>query len=229
MSEPKVEVFLETRAIRKERLRKLLVELPVAGPTLRWIRRIIMLPVRTLDSREILVKDVPSYLENKSSNERVNEDEAYLLLENAFRGTEDDITKRQKKYLPYVVDAFRDNRSDKHFLDVGCGRGEFLRLLKNSGIPAKGVEINTAICERLKSEGLDVELIDANEFLGRLEDASLIGLSAIQVAEHFAVDYLKRFLDLASQKISKGGLSSWKALIPSAAWPLQISILTLPM
>jgi SAM-dependent methyltransferase len=220
VSEPKVEIFRETKVIRKERLRKLLGELPIAGPALRWLRRIIMLPVRTLDSREILVKDVPSYLENRPSKEKVNEDEAYLLLENAFRGTGVDISKRQKKYLPYIVEAFKVSGRGKDFLDVGCGRGEFLRLLKNSGIPAKGIEINTAIYEKLKSEGFDVELIDANEFLGRVEDASLSGLSAIQVAEHFTVDYLKKFLELASQKIGNGGVIILESVNPKCSFAL---------
>ena len=219
MSEPQVEIKRKTKIIRKERLKKLLTELPIAGPALCWLRRIIMLPVSlTIDLKEILVKDVPSYLERKPL--KVNEDEAYLLLENTFRGTEVDITKRQKKYLPYVVDAFKNSRRDKYFLDVGCGRGEFLRLLKNSGIPAKGIEINTAICEKLKSEGLDVELIDANEFLDRLEDASLIGISAIQVPEHFAMDYLKRFLKLASQKIIEGGIIILESINPKCSFAL---------
>jgi len=204
----------------KERFRKLLGELPIVGPALRWLRGIIIFPVRTLDLGEILVKDVPSYLENSSSKEKVNEDEAYLLLENAFRGTEVDITKRQRKYLPYVVDVFKINGGGKDFLDVGCGRGEFLRLLKNSGIPAKGIEINRAMYGKLKSEGLDVELIDANEFLGRLEDASLLGLSAIQVAEHFPMDYLRRFLELASQKIGKGGLIILESVNPKCSFAL---------
>jgi len=86
-------------------------------------------------------------------------------------------------------------------LDIGCGRGEFLALLKREGIPACGVEIDPDMVAFCRQRGLDVIQMDAVEFLAGLEDASLGGIFCAQVVEHLTSDYLLRMLDLAYQKL----------------------------
>ena len=157
-----------------------------------------------IDVPDVLVIHPPSFINRK---EQMNNDDAfYQLFSNVFRGSESDLAARQQKYLPYVMEAFKSARGGGYFLDVGCGRGEFLMLLKNAGLTAKGIDINAVEHQRLADQGLDVQLVDANTFLNRIEDNSLIGISAFQTVEHFSDEYLKAFLILAYQKIAAGGV-----------------------
>ena len=70
----------------------------------------------------------PAVLEEDAERLRAFE---YLLFENRHRGSEAEIQDRQRVYLSY----FKNSGS---VLDIGCGRGEFLELLKGAGIPARG-------------------------------------------------------------------------------------------
>ncbi|MFN7660659.1 MAG: SAM-dependent methyltransferase, partial [Dolichospermum sp.] len=56
----------------------------------------------------------------------------YLAFEYHFRGTREDIVNRLKVYLPLIEKA-NVGTPDAPILDVGCGRGEWLELLKESG------------------------------------------------------------------------------------------------
>ena len=82
-------------------------------------------------------------------------------------------------------------------VDVGCGRGELLSLLRARGVKARGVDTSPAMVELCRSAGLDVEQGDALGYLQRQPDGSIGGLVAIQVVEHFAPAYLTRFLETA--------------------------------
>jgi hypothetical protein len=57
-------------------------------------------------------------------------DAPYVGFEDRFRGSEDEIRSRLADYVPYFAGS-----SD--VLDVGCGRGEFLDLLKQAGVSAR--------------------------------------------------------------------------------------------
>ena len=50
-------------------------------------------------------------------------------------------------------------------LDVGCGRGEFLDLLRDTGIAAKGLDLNPEMVEVCKARGLDATTADARSYL----------------------------------------------------------------
>jgi SAM-dependent methyltransferase len=121
----------------------------------------------------------------------------YLGFEDRFRGSQDEIRGRLDAYLPIFSSA-----SD--VLDVGCGRGELLDLLRQHGVTGRGVDTNDAMVQLCRARGLDVERDDALGFLERQPDGSLGGLVAIQVVEHFEPAYLLRFLETAHHKLRAG-------------------------
>ena len=92
----------------------------------------------------------------------------------------------------------------KDVLDVGCGRGEFLALLKAAGVSARGVDANREMVATARERGLDVVESDALAHLESLADGSLGGLMASQVVEHLAPAYLVRLLATAYQKLRPG-------------------------
>jgi SAM-dependent methyltransferase len=134
----------------------------------------------------------------------------YVGFENQFRGSQETIRARLESYLPYF-----DGASD--VLDAGCGRGEFLDLLKARGIAARGLDLNHEMVEVCRARGLDVAESDVVSYLEGLPDASLGGLIAVQVVEHLQPGYLLRFLDLAYQKLRPGSPIVLETLNP-ACW-----------
>ena len=134
----------------------------------------------------------------------------YVGFENEFRGSQDAIRARLESYLPIFEGA-----SD--VLDVGCGRGEFLDLLKARGVSARGLDLNHEMVEVCRARGLDVAEADVVSYLNDVSDASLGGLFAAQVVEHLQPEYLLRVLDLAFHKLRPGSPIVLETLNP-ACW-----------
>ena len=134
----------------------------------------------------------------------------YVGFENEFRGSQEAISARLESYLPIFEGA-----SD--VLDVGCGRGEFLDLLKARGIGARGLDLNHEMVEVCRARGLEVAEADVVSYLEGVPDASLGGLFAAQVVEHLQPDYLLRFLDVAFHKLRPGSPIVLETLNP-ACW-----------
>jgi SAM-dependent methyltransferase len=134
----------------------------------------------------------------------------YVGFENEFRGSQATIRARLESYLPYF-----DGAAD--VLDVGCGRGEFLDLLKGRGVTARGLDLNHEMVEVCRARGLDVAESDVVSFLEAQGDESIGGLFAAQVVEHLQPAYLLRFLDLAFHKLRPGAPIVLETLNP-ACW-----------
>ena len=134
----------------------------------------------------------------------------YAGFEDLYRGSEDEIRDRMRDY----VERFRGATD---VLDVGCGRGEFLELLRDAGIPAHGIDLNVEMVERCRVKGLDVRAGDALSYLSGLDDASLGGVIACQVVEHLQPDDLLRFIELARQRLRPGGIIVLETINP-ASW-----------
>lgn len=134
----------------------------------------------------------------------------YLGFEDQFRGSQPAVRGRVEDYVPIFTGA-------TDVVDVGCGRGELLGLLRARGATARGVDASPAMVELCRAAGLDVEQSDALGYLERQRDGSIGGLAAIQVVEHFAPAYLTRFLETAYHKM-RGGAPLVLETINPACW-----------
>ena len=134
----------------------------------------------------------------------------YVGFEDRFRGTPEDIRRRVSEYLPVFAGA-------RDVLDIGCGRGEFLRLLRDQGVAARGIDINAAMVEVCRGHGLDVREADALTYLRAQPDGSLGGLFAAQVVEHLEPRYLMALLDVAFDKLRPGAPIVLETINP-ACW-----------
>ena len=134
----------------------------------------------------------------------------YVGFEDQFRGSVEEIRGRLADYLP-LFDGARD------VLDVGCGRGEFLRLLAEHGVTARGVDLNHEMVEACRSLGLDVAEGDALDYVTSTPDGSLGGLFAAQVVEHLEPERLLRLLDVAFSKLRPGSRIVLETINP-ACW-----------
>jgi SAM-dependent methyltransferase len=123
----------------------------------------------------------------------------YFAFESRMRGSVDAIRERQRRY----VDDFRDAAP---VLDIGCGRGELLALLREAGVEARGIDADADMVAFARGEGLDVEQADLLEYLERVDAGSLGGIFMGQVVEHLPPAVLVRALELAAQKLRPGGV-----------------------
>jgi 2-polyprenyl-3-methyl-5-hydroxy-6-metoxy-1,4-benzoquinol methylase/uncharacterized coiled-coil protein SlyX len=134
----------------------------------------------------------------------------YVGFEDRFRGSEAVIRARLADYVPYFA-------GQSNVLDVGCGRGEFLDLLREQGISARGLDLNAEMVEVCTSRGLDATTADARGYLQGIPDESLGGLIAVQVVEHLEPAYLTQVLGLAFDKVRPGGRIVLETINP-ACW-----------
>ncbi|MGE0703888.1 MAG: class I SAM-dependent methyltransferase [Vicinamibacterales bacterium] len=134
----------------------------------------------------------------------------YVGFEDNFRGSVKEIRERQAEYLPLF-----DGASD--VVDIGCGRGEFLDLLRERGISAKGVDVNDEMAAICRARGLEATAGEALAYLESLPDESIGGLFAAQVVEHLEPQYLMRLLDTAYQKMRPGSKIVLETINP-ACW-----------
>jgi SAM-dependent methyltransferase len=123
----------------------------------------------------------------------------YFAFESRMRGSVEAIRERQRRY----VDDFR---AAAPVLDIGCGRGELLSLLREAGVEARGIDADADMVAFARGEGLDVEQADLVEYLEHVDDGSLGGIFMGQVVEHLPPGVLVRALGLGARKLRPGGV-----------------------
>jgi 2-polyprenyl-3-methyl-5-hydroxy-6-metoxy-1,4-benzoquinol methylase len=115
-----------------------------------------------------------------------------------FRGPEEYVKQGQRLYLPHF--AGRQN-----VLDLGCGRGEFLEMMRAAGIPARGIDLSAESVATCRHKGLTAEIADLFEHLDSLPEASLDGIFCSQVVEHLPPERLPEMIKLCATRLHREG------------------------
>lgn len=132
----------------------------------------------------------------------------YFLFEDRNRGTIEEIKKKQSIYIEYFKNC-------QNVLDIGCGRGEFLTLLRDSHINGKGIDIDEDMILYCKKNNLNVEKIGAIEFLQSLKNKSLDGIFSSQVVEHLQPGELINLIKLCYDKMQYDAHIALETINPS--------------
>ena len=140
---------------------------------------------------------------DKSSNSVLNSNKIYDLFnyvefENIMRGDTKFISDKQQEYLKLVAPKSR-------VLDIGCGRGEFLSLLKGKGINAEGIDLSEEMIKICHQQGLNVFREDALSLLNSTEH-KYGTIIAAQVVEHMDYPTIIEMIKLAYDKLEEGGV-----------------------
>jgi O-antigen chain-terminating methyltransferase len=142
----------------------------------------------------------PVTIERKTLPRQALESEFdYFGFEERFRGSEEEIKERQRRYVEHF-------RGTEQVLDVGSGRGEFLELLREAGITARGVDTNLDMVLLCKEKRLDVLHEDVFGYLEALPDESLGGIFAAQLIEHFPPSAIISLIRLCHRKLKPNGV-----------------------
>jgi 2-polyprenyl-3-methyl-5-hydroxy-6-metoxy-1,4-benzoquinol methylase len=126
----------------------------------------------------------------------------YAAIEDTFRGSFDVIKDRAREYLGDVL-ALEGGGT---VLDVGCGRGEWLEVLKEAGVDAYGVDLEEEFVKRCLDRGLDARRADAFLHMSSIPEHSLAVVTAFHVVEHLPTDMIVELIDLSAQTLRPGGL-----------------------
>lgn len=132
-------------------------------------------------------------------------DAFYVALEDKFRGSREEIMARLKVYLPRMADA-KIGSQDSQILDIGCGRGEWLELLRDAGYVARGLDSNRVMLDQCKTRELDVIEGDALTYLTSQPDASLGAVTGFQLIEHLPSPVLMNVIEETIRVLKPGGL-----------------------
>ncbi len=141
------------------------------------------------------------------------EDWRYAGFENRFRGSAEEVKRQLEPYISYFPKGGK-------VVDLGCGRGEFLELLRENGFAAEGIDINSQMVEACLDKGLSCRKGDLLEGLSEWEDASLDGIFSSQVIEHLTPAYLKKLAELCLQKLTSPGTLIWETINPASVFAL---------
>jgi len=148
--------------------------------------------------RGIMINPAETPANTLTPEDNETDDTLYLSFEDLHRGSREQIMERQRAYLLHFSQCRR-------VLDIGCGRGEFLELLKKSGVNGVGIDINPAMVSYCQALGLNVEKADAVAHLSETPAGHYDGIFCAQVVEHLTWPQILTLLRLSYEKLPEGG------------------------
>jgi SAM-dependent methyltransferase len=122
----------------------------------------------------------------------------YERFEDRFR-PETSVRERQGDYVELL-------RAQKQVVDLGCGRGELIEMLREAGVSAYGVEVDPDFLALLEDKGIKAVSEDAVAHLEGLEPGEVDAIVASHLVEHLPAAAVSRLLTLAAEKLPARGI-----------------------
>jgi 2-polyprenyl-3-methyl-5-hydroxy-6-metoxy-1,4-benzoquinol methylase len=141
-------------------------------------------------------------------------DALYAALEDEFRGSRSEIKERLSFYLPKLTEAGIGSEA-MPVLDVGCGRGEWLELLREQQMTASGIDLNRVLLAICEERGLPAIEAEAVAYLRSLPEASLGAVTAFHLIEHLTLPQLLNLLDAIWRVLKPGGMAIFETPNPN--------------
>ena len=149
--------------------------------------------------------NAPVQHQTKTSSVSDDLDAFFASFDEHFRGNREAVKDRLRAYLP-VVRMYQAGTEDRPILDVACGRGEWLELLKEEKLHARGVDINSVLVKQCGELGLEVKQADLLAELRSTPDGSVGAISGFHIVEHLSLEELIMFLNESLRSLRSGGL-----------------------
>jgi len=128
-------------------------------------------------------------------------DRFYFHFEEACRGPQDEILRRLTHYLPHLPHG-----RSRRVLDLGCGRGEWLSILKDAGYDALGLDISPLMLGLCRQKGLNVLEVNIIDYLRAQPENSHAAVSAFHLAEHVPFDLLLAIVRESHRVLENAGV-----------------------
>lgn len=104
-----------------------------------------------------------------------------------------------------LYDLYRselDDYSVKTLLDVGCGRGGFMKRMISDGVECKGIDLSSVMVQECRDDGLNAECIDIVDESGKYDAI----VSIFDVLNFLDKDALITFLDAVANRLNDDGI-----------------------
>jgi len=161
-----------------------------------------------IENKAWLANRLDEAIERESINSQIPKSDSNFMNYFVFSEVAGDAWSRISGHSSDERSVFRDSiklfNNCRNVLDIGCGRGSFLQMLRNNGINGYGIELNDDFVIYCQKFGLDVKKSDAIAHLKSLDDKSIDGIFMSQVAEHLTLDELYATLKLCYIKLQFG-------------------------
>jgi O-antigen chain-terminating methyltransferase len=132
-------------------------------------------------------------------------DSFFASFDEHFRGDRDAVKQRLRSYLPLIRESGAGTEAAP-ILDLACGRGEWLELLNDEKLQARGLDVNGVLVSQCRERGLEVAQADLLQYLSEVKEGSLGALTAFHIVEHLPVEDLLLLLDQTLRALRPGGL-----------------------
>jgi O-antigen chain-terminating methyltransferase len=99
-------------------------------------------------------------------------------------------------------------------VDVGCGRGEWLELLREEGLLAQGVDINRVLIEQCRQQDFKITESDMLAYLRKLPDRSIGAVTGFHIIEHLSHQNLIHLLDETVRVLAPEGVAIFETPNP---------------
>jgi 2-polyprenyl-3-methyl-5-hydroxy-6-metoxy-1,4-benzoquinol methylase len=140
-------------------------------------------------------------------------DSMYSSLEDRFRGTRGEVLERLSTYLPWVTEAV-ERTAGARAIDLGCGRGEWLELMRAEALDVVGVDLNRTMIRRCEEAELTAVESGAIEYLRDQAPRSVGVVTAFHLLEHLSFRDLLTTLDESVRVLRPGGLAIFETPNP---------------
>jgi 2-polyprenyl-3-methyl-5-hydroxy-6-metoxy-1,4-benzoquinol methylase len=123
----------------------------------------------------------------------------YSRFAERFRGSDEQIRRSMEFYRPFFAGL-------DSVLDIGCGRGEFLEVMREAGVAARGIDLSPESVAQCHDKGLAAEVADLFPFLAAQPDGEFDGILSSQVVEHLPPERVPEMIRLCGAKLRRGGV-----------------------
>lgn len=188
-------------------------ELKEIHQKMQWAMQHLMDFQQKMLAQEHEFAEVVEELEDALVEEELIRGASYLAFEDTFRGTREEVKKKHGIYLPYLEKLSAEIKS-MPMLDVGCGRGEWLELLKEHNYRAIGVDINNNMIQQCCALGLTAVADDALNYIKKLDSQSIGVITGFHVIEHLSFRNRMKLFDEALRVLASGGMAIFETPNP---------------
>ena len=123
----------------------------------------------------------------------------YARFAERFRGDEAYVRKNIAFYAPFF-------EGRENVLDIGCGRGEFLEMMREKGVSARGIDLGEESVALCRQKGLEAEIADLFPYLAAQPEEEFDGIFSSQVVEHIDGMRLGEMIRLCASRLRRGGV-----------------------
>jgi 2-polyprenyl-3-methyl-5-hydroxy-6-metoxy-1,4-benzoquinol methylase len=213
------------RILSTSRLRYWLSKFLNVGPPRDWVSQAMLASrVETLASRVARMEEAETESRNayrpdnesERNNRAIDALQTLLMreLDKRFRGTDESLREQLAFYLPILSEL----AAKGPIIDVGCGRGTLLRLLREQGLHAVGIDLSAEQITECVEAGLNAQLEDAYEFLSKLPDQSCSAVTMLHIVEHLELDTTLKVLREVARVLAPGGGVLIETPNPQSPW-----------